>query len=381
MKRFIAFGAFVICVILVLFAQPAMQTAYNGLELWWQTVLPTLFPFFVCTTLIERSGAFNALAKRFSKGSKRLHISAYTFPVLFLGSMCGYPCGARLCGMLLEDGRITQRDAQYLGTVCNLCSPMFIIGALAGGILQKPNVFATLLIGHYASALLIGVVAHFMNPSEDQPKPIPPLRDTEPWFRMLPGAISDGMLGMIKVGGSIVFFLVLVKMLEITGIVSLLSIPLEFVLETLGLGSNLGHSVVSGMFEMTGGCYLLAQSGITLRATVTLCSFLISFGGLCIMVQAMSFLSYPKPSHYLLTKLVQGIASAVITWMVFPLFGSDTVMVMAQNANQYLVNALSSFVVLGASSLGIAVAMMLAILIGKKHTVKTSMRRHNVHHS
>ena len=60
---------------------------------------------------------------------------------------------------------------------------------------------------------------------------------------------------------------------------------------------------------------------LSLQALCSICTFLVSFGGLSIMAQSMSVLSGSgiHPLYYLKTKLTQGILSAVLAWFLSPL--------------------------------------------------------------
>lgn len=367
MKRLIAAAGCLTCVLLVAFSRPAAEAAQKGLDLWWNTVLPGLFPFFVCTTLLQRMGILQALAQRVQRRSKSGKTSPYALPVVFLGAVSGYPCGARLCGTLQQSGCISDGEAQYLGTVSNLCSPMFLI-TVASGLLKNDALFFALAIGHYLSAVCAALLLKLCFPLEKTKKtPVKPVQ-TESFCRVLPESISDGIFGLIRVGGSIVFFLVLVQVLREVGVLHLLSLPLDVLLQVFGLGTSLGEGVLTGLFEMTGGCFTVAQ-GASLRSAAALCSFLVSFGGICVMVQAMSFMRYEKPWRYVAAKFLQGIIAAILTWTTTPWFLPQDVATMAQGMHDYVVNTVSGAAILLASCLGAGVALLVAILIGNRHPI------------
>ena len=370
-KRIIILGAFTLCTLFIIFSQPAMSAAQEALSLWWNAVLPTLFPFFVCATLIERTGALTSLANFLQPLSKRLGISCYALPVLLLGGVSGYPSGARLSGMLLENHTISPQEAQRLGTVCNLCSPMFLMGALCAGMLQNTGLFALFCIAHYGSALLVAIGLHLLAPlSHSLPARIS--RDYAiPFHKALPAALSDGIFGLIKVGGSIIFFLVLAQLLKETKVLFLLALPLQ------GISPALAQAIPGffcGLLEMTGGCHLLSQAEIPLRLSVSLCAFLVSFGGLCVMTQAMAFLEYPHPGRYLASKAAQGLLAGLLAWFLLPLF-PGAAPTMAIPETPYMANALSGLSMLMASALGMAVAMLLAVFARKSSHKRQSRKQ------
>lgn len=65
--RIIAIIALLLCLLLVCFYRPAMLAARDGFDLWLEVVMPALFPFMVCTSILQRSGTFNLNSNKRSK--------------------------------------------------------------------------------------------------------------------------------------------------------------------------------------------------------------------------------------------------------------------------------------------------------------------------
>lgn len=365
MKNAVAIIAFTLCLLLVLFATPAMQAAQTALSLWWNTLLPTLFPFFACATLMERTGALHILANAFYPLSRRLRISHYALPVLLLGGMTGYPSGARLCGMLQQADCLSEQETERLATVCNLCSPMFLVGAVASGMFSDLRLFLPLAAGHYAGALLIAVALHLLFPVRPTKPCAPRKAEGAPLHLALPQTIANGMGDMLKVGGTVVFFLVLAELLTQVGVFRLLSAPIDRLLHASSGSVSPGLGILLGLLEMTGGCHLVAQAGLPLRSAATICSFLISFGGLSVFVQAMAFVQFRKPWRYLGIKLAHGGLAALIAHrMVSRTWGA--LEVFSPASSPYVVNALTGGTILFACALGVVSAMLLALLLGRR---------------
>jgi len=365
MKRAVAFLTFALCVTLVVFSRPAMQAAQKALTLWWEILLPTLFPFFAGATLMERAGALQMTANLLYPVSKKLKISYYALPMLIMGGMSGYPSGARLCGMLLASGDISDEEAERLATVCNLCSPMFLMGAVAGGMFQNNRLFVPLAVSYYGAALLVAAGVHFIRPVafSRPPAHVRPAAQ-EPLYKALPQSIADGMADMLKVGGSVIFFLVLAEMFEQLGIFGILGFPFDRLFVGAS-GASPAHGILLGLLEITGGCSSIAGCGLPVQYSLPLCAFLIGFGGLCVMVQAMGFVPFRKPLRYLLIKLCHGALAGLIAYalMTLPLGAAET---FAAPPSPYWVNTMTGLSLLFACSLGTAAAFLLALIFGVK---------------
>lgn len=364
MKRTVAFSAFLLCLSLVLFTQPALDAAKTALSLWWEILLPTLFPFFASATLMERTGALHMLANLLYPLSKRCRISRYALPMLLLGGISGYPSGARLCGMLQRSNSISDEEAERLGTLCNLCSPMFLMGAVAGGMFSNMRLFLPLAVSHYCSALFVAVAVSVLRPIRFTEPPRLMRPPQEPLYRVLPLSITDGMADMLKVGGSVVFFLVLAAVLKEMKIISVLGAPIDAAFAGVK-GASPAQGILLGILEMTGGCHLIAETGLPILFTVPICSFLISFGGMSVLVQAMAFVEFRHPMRYLSIKLLQGALAAAISLAVMAL-SSGSAEAFSPIPSMYAINAVTGLSVLFATALGTATAVLLALIFGRR---------------
>ena len=141
----------VLCFFLLLtFPKLSIEGARNGLLLWFQTIVPTLFPFLICSGLVTSMGGISYLVKPIYPVFHTLfgmsESGIYTF---LLGIFCGFPMGAKTCRDLLEGGALSTKEAQCLMAVCNQPSSMFLLGytvsALHNGISIKMILFCLYL--------------------------------------------------------------------------------------------------------------------------------------------------------------------------------------------------------------------------------------------
>ena len=362
MKRFVAPAAFFFCFALVLFSDSALNAARIGVDIWWNTLLPTLFPLFVCATIIDKSGALHRLAHACVRVSSALHINSYALPVLLLGAVSGYPSGARLCGMLQAEGRIPVAEAERLGSLCNLCSPLFLVGAVAGTMFGNPQLFIPLALGHYTSAILCALLFRCKRPAYTRTKPQPIPKTGEPLVFALPNAIATGMSDITKIGGCVIFFLVLSETLKKTGVFHIIGVPIDLLFSCVAVSPADG--ILTGILEMTGGCYKIAQSGLAVQQALPICAFLISFGGLSIFVQSMSFFLYQKPLRYLGIKFTHGLLSAGMTYAWFACFPQSAA-AFSSTSSPLTVNIITSATILVANTLAMATAFLITVLSGK----------------
>ena len=259
-----------------------------------ETVLPSLLPYLVAASLLERSGLFFRLPKRFA-------------PLLLLpfGLLGGFPVGARLCGKLYDSGAMSLSDAQKAAAFCNLPNPVFLISVVSAGMFRDPKTALPLLCGIYGIALF-GLIPLSRLSLLRAAAPEPPTL-----FRDLPSAIGDGVAAILNIGGCIVFASVLGALVEATGLFRL-----------FGAGSGIARSIALGLFEMTSGASRISALPLSLPLRLALAAFFIQLGGLSVTLQSAAHfpLSF---SRYCLTKLVIAVLSAIAVYFLTPLFCPD----------------------------------------------------------
>ena len=123
-----------IVVLILLLSHPSLslEGARNGLLLWYQTVVPTLLPFMICSNVIvSLNGIRLMIAPVRPLLNKVFGLSDPGCYVLITGLLCGYPMGAKTCSEFVEQGMLSPGEGKYLLSVSNHPSPMFLLGFTA----------------------------------------------------------------------------------------------------------------------------------------------------------------------------------------------------------------------------------------------------------
>lgn len=122
-------GLAILMVFLLLYPRFAAEGARYGLLLWYTSVVPSLFPFMVLSSLIVSSGGVSLLMKpvRASLGPW-LPLSENGCYTLISGLLCGCPMGAKTCGDFVREGKLSVQEGRFLMAICNHPSPMFLLG-------------------------------------------------------------------------------------------------------------------------------------------------------------------------------------------------------------------------------------------------------------
>ena len=123
---------FAVSALFLLLLNPSLslEGAKSGLLLWFNTVLPTLLPFMLCSNAIVVSGAVPVLTAPFFPFLSRLGLSRQGSYALLSGLLCGYPMGPKTTADLLWSRNISVPEARLLLAVSAWPSPMFLSGYL-----------------------------------------------------------------------------------------------------------------------------------------------------------------------------------------------------------------------------------------------------------
>lgn len=301
-------------------ADPAYfsASAARGIALFAASVLPSVFPFFFCSTLLTAIGAARALSRL---GAKPVRVLFDAPPegayALTLSWLSGYPVGAATTADLYACGAVDARGAAKLATVASTSGPAFLMGAVGGAMLDSPGAGALLLAAHYASSVVTGVLLRKFG---DRPRKCRASRaavcalDTD---TALADSIRSSALGMLTVGGYVVIGGMLADALSLTGIERAVSALIP------GDAANALIGVIYGGIEMTRGCVTAAECASFPLAAASI-AFTAAFGGLSVLLQSHSFLSRCGISFRSLfaRKLLQGVLAAGITFALALVFNN-----------------------------------------------------------
>lgn len=308
---------FFISILIIIFfinLSTCMKAAIEGCKLWFNAILPTLFPFLVICNLLISYDGINLYSKILGPIlCKPLGLSeCCSFP-LTASILCGYPLGAKYCSDLYNLGYIEKDEYTKLLNIATNCGPLFIIGPVSTAMLGNIAFSYILLIGNYLAPIIIGFFLKRKNSkTKNQKDKIVFLSNTENFGDNLKNALDNSINTTLSIGGFIVIFSVIISIIKNNAIIN---IVLNNISIFLNLPKNSLNALFLGCIEITNGCNIFATSDISVPFKLACISFLCSFSGLCIIAQVSSFVSKDKISllRYAIIKFFQGILSFFIT--------------------------------------------------------------------
>lgn len=301
MKLFLSLALFAA---FLLFPAACADGVRDGLALAAGQALPALFPFFLASGLLVRSGLVQALTRPAARPLALLyHLPPAAAPAVILGLTGGYPVGTATTADLLRQGALSPSDAARVNAFCNCASPGFCIGLAGLGLFGSARTGAVLYGIHLLSALLTGLFAARAalpdSPIAGAPVSAPAQRQS----------FSAIFCAAVQQAAS--------TALTVTAFLTVFCILLHLIQPALSLLPD--GEALSGLLELTSGLDALGPLPLPDGVKLTLASFLLGFGGLAVQFQARA-LAEPvglSMQGFAACKLLHGALAAALTALLF----------------------------------------------------------------
>lgn len=272
--------------ILIWDRKTAVESGIEGIRLCLQTVIPSLFPFFILSILLtdNLSGSKHPGGTRMER---ILRLPSGSGLLVITGLLGGYPVGAKVIGASYTAGRLTKTDAQRLAVFCNAPGPAFLFG-MVGTVLGSIRLVWILWAIIILSAAICTVLLPGSASQQCTVMPKPPV------------SIQTAANKALRMMGSVCTWIMLFRI--VTG----------YILKWMPqLPTPSLRSLIIGILELSNGIVSLREMADP-AARFLLCSFLLPLGGVCVWMQTVSVFPELSMGNYLAGKLFQSAVSFLL---------------------------------------------------------------------
>lgn len=314
-------GAALLCATLALLRWPqeSMAAAREGLKLCGNVIIPSLFPFFVLSSLVVELGMSRYLGRLLEPVMSPLfRVNGACASALALGFVGGYPVGARTAISLYQNGQCSKTEAERLLAFCNNSGPAFVLGVVGAGVFGSSLAGLVLYLTHIAASFLVGLLFRFYKPGER-----PRRGQTAYGFQATPFApafthsVTGALQSTLNICAFVLFFTVVIRVLFLSGLMAALAGLLSRVFAPLGLSQPWAQRLLTGLLEVSSGVSSLTGEG-ALGGRMSMAAFILGWAGLSVHCQVLAFLGDSGLSMrtYFVGKLLHGGLSALLTGAV-----------------------------------------------------------------
>ncbi|WP_309228293.1 nucleoside recognition domain-containing protein [Virgibacillus sp. NKC19-3] len=154
---------------LLKFPDQALEASIRGLNIWWESVFPSLLPFFITAELLTGFGVVKFIGVLFEPVMRPLfNVPGVGSFGWMMGMSSGYPTGAKIAARLREKKQLSQIEAERLVSFTNASSPLFIFGAVSIGFFHDAKLGVLLATCHYLGNAIVGICMRFYRHKEDK---------------------------------------------------------------------------------------------------------------------------------------------------------------------------------------------------------------------
>ncbi len=282
--------------LLILDSRTALAGAQAGIELCIYSVIPSIFPFIVLTGMLSSVVCGVNLRFLYPLG-KLLGIPKGSEGLFLTGILGGYPTGALAVHQAWQNGQLARNDARRMLAFCSNAGPAFLFGILGS---KFPEVgLLWLLWGiHILSAIFVGMLLPGKSNETGSFSPVSTPTLTQ--------SVKSAVVTMGCICGWILLFRVILAFCD------------RWFLWLLPKSAQVGFY---GLLELANGCSALGDVA-SMGARFILCSAVLAFGGICVLMQTASVTGNLGLGLYLPGKVLQTLFSILLSylvqWICFP---------------------------------------------------------------
>ena len=308
---------------LVLWPELALEAMRDGIRLCGNVIVPSLFPFFVLSSLVVELGMSRYLGKLLEPVMVPLfRVNGACSSALALGFVGGYPVGARAALTLYQSGQCTKTECERLLAFCNNSGPAFILGVVGAGIFADSRVGLLLCLTHALASVCVGLVFrfyHWRDAAGRGGRPSPTI-GAERFSTAFTGAVKGALASTLNICAFVVCFTVIIRLCFLSGLLPALARLLGRLFAPLGFTELWGQRLLTGALELSSGVAALTVGG-SLGGRATMAAFVLGWAGLSVHCQVLSFLgeSGLNVRTYIAGKALHGCFSAGLTALLFRL--------------------------------------------------------------
>ncbi len=333
----------------------AIDYMKSGLKLCAQTVIPSLFPFMVISSLLVSSGVGLRLCRPLASPARWLFgVSESGACAFILGAICGFPIGAKVIGNMYDHGMITKKEAERVMTFCNNPGSAFVISAVGVSLFGSLKLGIALYACVILSAVIVGTAGRLFYKVEKHTSCSAAtikasFSATRGGVSLFTSAVQDSAISVLTVCAMVVFFSSLIGCVGVS--LSRIGVP------------DTPIALIFAVFELSSGVGALSELSYPL--SVIFCAAALGWSGLSVHFQVISisagrgFSFFP----YFIAKGAQGVVCAALAWVVLKLiplsegvFSNSSISDVGASARNNAVFAIVVFFI--AAALGIMICFI-----------------------
>lgn len=278
------------------------NTISYSLNIWVNTLIPSMFPFFVIADILINYGITNYIPNFITNIlCKFFNISKTCASIFLLSLISGFPSSARNIKNYYKKGFLSLEEANHILLFTHFSNPMFILSTVAVFFLNNAKYGYVILLAHYLGNFIIGILIRnkstIDNKNYTKEKYI-----CQNFSKVLINSIKSSIDTLLLILGTLTSFLIVSS----------------FVIEFFNFPLYAG-AILKGILEITMGLKSLSLLNISDIYKVVISTMFISFGGLSVHLQVISQIvdTDIKYIKFFVVRIYHAIISGILSYLFF----------------------------------------------------------------
>jgi sporulation integral membrane protein YlbJ len=327
----ILFLGFTFC--LLIFSKSNLPAVKSGLSLWANSVVPSLFPFFVSTELLMHTNIIVWCGNILNKFMKPIfNIRGEGAFAFVMGIISGYPVGAKIACNFRQNNICSKEECERLLSFTNNSGPLFIIGTVGILMFKNTTIGILLFITHLLACITVGFIFRYWKKNKNSFTS----NSSTTYFNqkkksatfsnlgeILAESISSSVSTILLIGGFVVIFSSIISIFKASGLLNSLTLIFTPIFQFLNIDTSFIQGILTGILEITNGINLISSIACKkISLNIIFTAFLLGFGGISVLLQVWSITSKTDLSikPYVYGKLLHGLLAAVYTYLLMYIF-------------------------------------------------------------
>lgn len=260
------------------------------------------------------------MSKLLSPIAKTFNLPKSCSYVVFMSFLSGYPIGAKLTLDCYENNLISDNDVIPLLSIASTSGPVFVIGTVGSMLFDNVKIGIICYVSHIIGALINGILYKNNNYKTDENGYVKLVK----YDNVLKDSVYNSVISVLTVGGFIAISSFIIDILNDIKLTNILSKPIENIFGYSNISIETAKGFTMALFEITKGLKVISTTNVSIYVIIPLATFLISFGGLTIILQCFSFVEKLKIkfSAFIKIKTTQAIISTCVAIVLTSIFYS-----------------------------------------------------------
>lgn len=312
--KIILYTGIIICsaIALICFASEITQCIIKSIELCLTVIVPSLYGFLVLSGFFVKSGLYRYVSAPFGLISRYvLKIPAELFSVFLISQIGGYPVGTKLLADLRAENKLSDGDASALMCYCYNSGPAFIIGTVGINLFSSVKIGCIMFLAIFTANLITSVI---IGSFRKAPPKSAIKKQLDFSFEILIDSINRGAKSLFRICVMIVFFSIVIGILEASGIIGHFS---NAVSRLCGSDFQTIEAIIKSAIEISH----ITEFRVGMYSMLPVLTGLISFGGICVLIQAVAIAKNNfSVRKFLLLRPLTAILSSVVMLLYMKCF-------------------------------------------------------------